>query len=380
MPSLFVRDQFTWLAYAMSAYFSYLQAALAPAMVFLSTELNLNYSLSGLHSSLYAIGMVLAGSVSAAMTRRWGRRFNFWGGAIGMGVGALLLVLSPYLALTLPSAGLMGFSGAVLIMAVNAALSDRHREHRTVALTEVNVAASLSACFVPFLIGQFYAIGLGWRAGLYVAIIALTIMLRRWNVLIPNQPSTHDSTAPQLLSKQFWMYWLILFFGVSIEFCVYFWSAFYLKAGIGLTQGDAVSATGILIVGSLIGRVVISRFSRSIQTEKLLISAIALTWIGFPIFWLASIPSLNLVGLFILGFGISNFYPLITSLALGVADSNADRATARLAIGVGLAIAIAPFVLGAIADQIALKQAYALVIVLLSAMTCGVWTSQQKPA
>jgi hypothetical protein len=38
----FVRDRFTWLAYLMLAYFSYLQAAPGPLMPFLRDELHLS--------------------------------------------------------------------------------------------------------------------------------------------------------------------------------------------------------------------------------------------------------------------------------------------------------------------------------------------------
>ena len=72
--ALFARDLFTWLAYLMLGYYAYLQASLGPLMPFLSTELSLNYTISGLHFSAYALGMTLAGLSGERAAQRWGRR------------------------------------------------------------------------------------------------------------------------------------------------------------------------------------------------------------------------------------------------------------------------------------------------------------------
>ena len=92
-PLLFTRDRFTWLAYAMLAYYAYLQAGLGPLMPFLRQELGLSYTLGGLHLSAFALGMFSAGVTGAALAARFGRRLLFWGGAAGMAGGALLLVM-----------------------------------------------------------------------------------------------------------------------------------------------------------------------------------------------------------------------------------------------------------------------------------------------
>ena len=45
-----------------------------------------------------------------------------------------------------------------------------------------------------------------------------------------------------------------------------------------------------------------------------------------------------------------------------------DIATARLSVGTGMAVFISPFMLGWIADMIALKEAFGLVILMLAAL------------
>ena len=67
----FVRNDFTWLAYVMLAYFAYLQASFGPLMPFLRAELHLSYTIGSLHVSAFALGMVLAGLLGDRLAHRW---------------------------------------------------------------------------------------------------------------------------------------------------------------------------------------------------------------------------------------------------------------------------------------------------------------------
>ena len=53
----------------------------------------------------------------------------------------------------------MGLSGAESLVANQAILADLHRAHRTIALTESNVAASAAAILALLAIGAFEAVG-----------------------------------------------------------------------------------------------------------------------------------------------------------------------------------------------------------------------------
>ncbi|MUG96583.1 hypothetical protein F7734_31305 [Scytonema sp. UIC 10036] len=155
---------------------------------------------------------------------------------------------------------------------------------------------------------------------------------------------------------------------VSIEYCLFFWGADFLETTIGLVKSHAASAMSVFVLAGFIGRVLGSRLSRRIQSETLLLGAIALAFVGFPIFWLAAFAPLNIIGLLIAGLGIANFYPLILSLALGTAETQPDLAAANLSVGAGVAVFISPFILGWIADQLALKAAFGIVILMLVAI------------
>lgn len=334
-------------------------------MPFLRDELQISYTTGGLHFSAYAAGYSLSGILSRYLPHRWGRSQRIWGAAGGMAIAALALAFGRSIWLTVPSAGLIGVFGSMLWIAVQAALSDWQAEHRTIAISEANVAASLSASLVPLLMGQTERIGWGWRAALYLAVLVLIGMsVRSRAVTIPERSQTTPSMLRQGLPKRFWLYWGVLFLAVAIEFCLFFWGADFLETGLGWEKSNAVSAMSLYRVAGFMGRVLGSGLSRKIRGERLLMGAIAFAGLGFPLLWLGQVALLNLFGLAIAGIGVANFYPLISALALGTVGAQSDAASARLAIAVGMAIFVAPFLLGWIADQVEIWQAMGFVMVL----------------
>lgn len=364
----FSRDRFTWLAYLMLAYYAYLQAALGPLMPFLRAEMGLSYTVGGFHFSAFALGMVLAGVTGDRFGRRWGRPAVFWGGAVGMAAGALWLVLARRVGMTIAAAFLMGFLGTLLLVMIQAALSDRHGDRRAIALTESNVAASLSAMLVPLFIGAFQLIGLGWRASLLLPIGALALIGWRYRgVAIPDSapPESRREGSKEGLPLPYWAYWVVIVLGVAIEWCLIFWGAEFLASVVGFSKAAAATAMSAFFLAMVAGRFAGSRLTRGAPVGRLLILALLLTLIGFGIFWLARLAPLNLAGLFIAGLGVANLYPLTLSLCTTVAADQVDKASARITVGTGSAIFVAPLLLGWTADQLTIKNAFAIVAVLI---------------
>jgi len=206
--SAFVRDQFTWLSYAMLAYYGYYQASLGPLMPFLRAELGLSYTAAGFHFSAFALGMIFAGMAGNRLAGRWGRYRIFWSGAIGMAVGVGVMMLGQRISLTVTAAFIMGMLGTLMLVMIQAALSDRHGRRRTVALTEANVAASLSGTLVPLFIGTFQRLGWGWRSALIIPIFALVVIgLRNRALSIPDQRENLDhANRDNPLPPRFWAF------------------------------------------------------------------------------------------------------------------------------------------------------------------------------
>ncbi len=366
----FVRDRFTWLAYFMLGYFAYLQAAVGPIMPFLRDELALSYTLAGLHITVMAIGMILAGLSAAAAAARWGRGLLFWGGGAGMLAGAILLAAGRTPAVTLAGMFVMGLVGTYLLIMVQATLSDQHGPRRATALTESNTVAAGATTLPPLLVGLFSQGGPGWRAALFaagLAWIAVTALTYRTPLPQPTQPQTATGGARRALPRAFWLTWIIVVLVVSVEWSVVAWSATFLNSEVGLEPGLASGLMTAYFLAMVIGRFTGSRLTTRLESHTLLPAALALAGTGFLIFWLSPTPVLNVIGLFLAGLGIANLFPMSLVIATTAGANQPDRASSLVTLACGIAITIAPQVLGTAADAIGLQTAMGLIVILLAA-------------
>lgn len=61
MHRTFHRDRFTWLAYLSLAFYAYFLNVLGPITPFLKDELHLSYTVSSLHFTAFAVGILCVG-------------------------------------------------------------------------------------------------------------------------------------------------------------------------------------------------------------------------------------------------------------------------------------------------------------------------------
>lgn len=377
--SAFRRDRFTWLAYLLLGYFAYLQASLGPLMPFLRNELHLGYAEGGLHLSAFAGGMIAAGLSAAPLAQRMGRRTLLWSGAGGMALGALLLMSGLHVAVTLSAALGMGYLGTLLLVMIQAALSDHHGAFRATALTEANMLAMFCAGLSPLMVGLWARTAIGWRGALLMAVLALGwIALLNRSVPIPSQTSSFERrAAAQRLPASFWAVWLALIMSVAMEWCMVAWSADFLTGVVGLPATDAAMLVSVFFIGALLGRFANSRWTLRTSPRTLLLAMLVVVAIGFPVFWLARTPPVAVMGLGVVGFGIGALFPLGLSMALTIAADHADAASGWVSTAAGLAILIAPFTLGALADRYELNAAFS--VLLLFNATALVITAAVRP-
>ena len=132
-------------------------------MPHLRDELDLSYSVGGLHLAAFAAGSMVAGLTSSRLELAVGRQAAALVGGGACSARATVGLTAGRVGGGDASASIlvMGFAGGLLLATIQATLADRHGELSTVALTEANVAASVA---YVVLIGAFSlaaALGLG---------------------------------------------------------------------------------------------------------------------------------------------------------------------------------------------------------------------------
>ncbi|MBN1965535.1 MAG: MFS transporter, partial [Anaerolineae bacterium] len=334
----------------------------------LRDELKLSYTVGGLHFSALALGLVIGGLVTDRAVRRWQRPVVFWGGGAGMALGALIVGVGRWEAITIAGSWVMGFLGTFLLTTIQSGLADRHGPNRAVALTESNIGASFCAGLAPLFVGGFQRAGIGWRGGVLLPVvlwIVLTLWYRREPIPTAQPSERKAHAAGGALPRIFWVYWAVLLFSVAAEWSIAFWGADFLASEGGLQKADASSVMSFFFVAMVIGRLLGSRLTRVMDTSRLLLGALAIALGGFALFWLAPLGGLRIVGLFVAGLGIANLFPFVLAIGVSISPEQSDAASARIVLGAGVAILVAPQLLGTMADQIGVWSAYGLVAVVL---------------
>jgi len=382
MRRTFHRDRFTWLAYLSLAIYGYFLNVLGPITPFLKEELKLTYTVSSFHFTAFAIGILLIGLGGHVVIQRLGRSCSLWLGLFGMSLSALLLLVGRNPVITIGASFLMGFIGSLILAIVPSALSDQHGEMRAVALSEANMIASLFATSAPLLVGWFTQSTGSWRwaLGSMAGIPILMFMIFGTDSSPNTSVTATPSQAKKSLPVLYWLYWAGIVLGVSIEFCMVFWSADYLEQVMGLIKADAAQAVSLFLAAMILGRVLGSRLVQRFSTRLVVTVSILTAGVGFLLFWKAASSFVALSGLFITGLGVANLYPLILSLAINAADGNTVRAGARATLASGTAILALPLILGRLADAVGIRSAYGIIVLLLISVFLIIQTAGRNSA
>ncbi len=377
----FQRNLLTWLAYLMLALYAYFINVIGPITPFLKEELGLTYTVSSLHYTAFALGILLVGFGGHTVIQRIGRTRALWLGAFGLSAGALLLLLGRTAPLTIGAAFGMGLIGSLILIIVPSALSDQHGESRAVALSEANVIASILSTAAPLMVGWTATLPGGWRLALgFAALAPFLMLLGLGRARLPQSAPTQAASAPasQALPALFWVYWVAIVLSVAVEFCLISWSADFLEKTLNLPLTDAAKAVSLFLAAMIVGRVTVSRLVLRFSVRGVVIASVLVASLGFGLFWLSGAIVPSLAGLFLAGLGVAGLYPLLLSLAMGVAGSNTTQASARTTLASGTAILILPLALGRLADLAGIRSAYAIVGVLLIGVFLIVLTATRR--
>jgi MFS family permease len=308
----------------------------------------------------------------------------------GMVLGMVLLALAPAVWLTLPVALIfIGSIGSLVISLTPAALSDHQAEHRHVALAESSVVSSVIGGIVPATVGLSQRLGFGWGGASVIPVAMLGLLAARFGKTPVPESADHatpvvERAPSRPLNRTYWAFWLTLVFTDAFEFGLIFGAAVLLEYR-GMSQAGAATALSLLFWGMIVGRFTGSRLVRRVAPIRLLRLTFALAAIGIIAHWLSPILILSIIGLFLAGIGISNLYPLTTSLSLHAAADNSSAAGSRLSLATGLSMLISPLLFGVLTDLADIRVAFAaepvfLALAIGTAWVGAKWMAGPKPA
>jgi MFS family permease len=381
-----VRDRLTWIAYGHLAIFAYYLYGFSPAVPLLRDEQGTSRAVAGLHGSAFALGTILAGTMLPRLVRRVGRYRAMWLGQAGLGAAVLGLWASHPLPATLAWALFAGFSATFLCNSTIALLSDHHGAAGPAAISEANAVAAGVGLVSPLVVGASVAARLGWRPGLAVLVL-LSAGLALVATIFPVRPTgqrpsvAHASLAGRL-PRAFWLAATSLIATASVEISLTLWAGDLLRTRVGVSAGIAAAAVSAIVGGIFIGRLVGVRLLLRFAAPVVLLGALAISAVGFAVFWLATVAWLALVGLVVCGLGISMHFPVGMALAMRHSDGQPDLAGGRLAYALGVGFGGAPFVLGAMADRIGPHLAFGIVFLMLAVSATAVtrlWMLSRPP-
>jgi predicted MFS family arabinose efflux permease len=244
--------------------------------------------------------------------------------------------------------------------------------------------------------GVFLAIGLGWRWGLALAIpmcLTLAWALRRLVAAQSSDPA-HPSFGPAAASTPksrprstatgypptIWVVMIAVAATAGAEFGVGYWGATLIAENTGAAAGTATAAMSAPVAGVAVGRTLGAPLALRAPAHPLLVGGWLVALLGFAMFWRAGLLPVAVLGLFVTGLGLSVTYPLLLDRAVLLMPDRADRAIALAAPFVGVAIGVAPFVLGALAGQVGVGAAFLVVPALLVIGLVAVLLTRPKAA
>lgn len=358
-----------WVAFSYLSIWGYLLYGLGSATPYLRSDLGLTAFEGGLHGSALAVGSLVAGFTAAAIAGRMGmgRLLDAAVAMIVIGVG--LLVVAPVFPVSLFGAFLIGLGGGSMGTHLNLYLTRGGGPESRKLMNQANAWSMLTAGAAPVAVGLSASVLGFWRLSLLAAmaaILALTLARPRSGGAAASVRMPKSS-----LPRRYWLAWMLLFLGVSIEFSFVFWGSTMVARRTGLSSADATLLASLFVAGMFTGRAALGRgMGANLPTRTLLTGGLVIVLVGASLVWVAALPALAGVGLFLGGLGTASLWPIGIILALQSAPKAQLEASARATLAAGAAVLVAPSALGLLADAVGVATAWP--VILLVALACMV--------
>jgi MFS family permease len=254
---------------------------------------------------------------------------------------------------------------------VNNGLTMLHRHagpRAALTISQANAVASVGFLAGTLLIGTLAAnYPDKWRLGLFLVVpFSLFIYLFVRDKSYVDEVFEEGTHQRGKMSLKFWISWGGFVACIGSEFATSFWAASLFKDRIG---GSAAVATTVMLsygLGMGLGRWYMGQILFKLHLDAQLLTVIGIQFIGFAIFWFSHTFLISIIGLFLIGAGLSTQFALASLRLIDLSDGRPDQAIGLSSLAAGIAIAAAPLALGALDDQFGISRAYIMVPILIA--------------
>ncbi|MEA2025988.1 MAG: hypothetical protein U9O18_04795 [Chloroflexota bacterium] len=347
-------------AYLDQSVVAYLLYGVGAVTAFLAVALSLSDTAAALHSSLLAVGLLSAGLIGDRLDEILGSRKAHWLAYLLLIAAIVCIATAPAFPVTLAGAGMVGLGTGLLLAHLNRTLTRGGGTLARVRMSRSALVAMMATMSVPIAIGIGENSGLGWQMA-FVAAVAL-VAAGLWVSRRRPQIAARVASASGRLSRDYWLAWWLIVLGVSVEFSLVFWASTLVERQVGIPLADATLVAASFYAGMATSRMALSFHVVSSRDPVWMMRAgLVVALLGSLLAWAAQDVVPAGLGIYLGGLGTGFLYPLGVAVALALVPGLQDRGSARLILASGVAILVAPFVLGLAADAAGVSIAWLLV-------------------
>jgi MFS family permease len=368
MPRNVVRDRFFWTVAFQTVAINMFLGGFGPSQGLLRTDQGTTGTQAGLHGTALGVAAIVAGTLNSRLAHKYGRVRLSWLGLALFCFGLVAFILFPTYPTTLLSILIAGFGTSTV---VNNGLTMLHRHagpRAALTISQANAVASVGFLAGTLLIGTLAAnYPDKWRLGLFLVVpFSLFIYLFVRDKSYVDEVFEEGTHQRGKMSLKFWISWGGFVACIGSEFATSFWAASLFKDRIG---GSAAVATTVMLsygLGMGLGRWYMGQILFKLHLDAQLLTVIGIQFIGFAIFWFSHTFLISIIGLFLIGAGLSTQFALASLRLIDLSDGRPDQAIGLSSLAAGIAIAAAPLALGALDDQFGISRAYIMVPILIA--------------
>jgi len=285
----------------------------------LKTKFNLDDVAAGTLFSILPFGILTGSLFFGPVCDRYGYKIIMIVACVGMFAGFQCIAYVSSLAFLKACIFVFGISAGIINGATNAVVSDVSKGAEGARLSLLGVFFGIGALGMPFVIAVLknnfssYQIveAVGW----------LTLVVGLFYSFVKFPPSkkaigfTPNTTKKLFRETYLWFIAFYLFFQGSIEAILNNWTTTYFTKHLSFKESIALYALSLYVAGMTVTRVLIGMVLRSVKLPVLMLSSLAIVFIGILFLYFGESFYLSIAGLILLGVGLAAGFPIMLGLA-----------------------------------------------------------------